>query len=138
MRAAQPRQSQARPAHHIIEEKTDPVTGQKSLGGSSWREDTRNLQNKFDKLANNPDTYYKNRNHYYNLANQLEVDIGQEDAQHLELDKLEERLPGDREFAINQGNKARIPKGPGASQSAIEDKSISKADAARRGYIPPR
>jgi len=136
MKAAQPRQSQARPAHHIIEEKTNPITGKKQLSGSSWKEDTLGLQQDFDRRAADPGVGHKARDHYYNLANQLEVDIAQEDAYHKAHEEESQLQTGDREFYKAQGARARVQQGL-PSESGV-GMGIPKREAERRGYIPPR
>lgn len=136
MRAAQPQQPKARPVHHIIEEKADPVTGEKQLSGSGWKEDTRNQQNDFYRLSGDPKVGHKERSRYYDLANQLEVDIAQEDEYHKAHEESTRLHPGDRAMARIQAERARIKEGLPVETGV--GSGISQADAAKRGWIPPR
>jgi hypothetical protein len=136
MRAAQPQQPKARPVHHIIEEKADPVTGEKQLSGSSWREDASNQQNDFYRLSGDPKVNHKDRSRYYDLANQLEVDIAQEDAIHKDLEEKTALFPGDRAMARTQAARPRIHEG--LNPETGTGPGIPRSEAAKRGWTPPR
>lgn len=125
-------QTMGQPVHHILEEKQGPSGSQ--VVGSSWRHDAEAQMNDWRQRAQDPGLPLAIRKHYNSLANQLQVDIGEEDAYHHKENETGTMLEGDDAFARLQQrrNQAR----GGMDQSAPT--GLTPAQAQRKGWIPPR
>lgn len=127
----------ATPVHHVIENKSfvDPVTGQKKTTqvGSNLREQMTGMRDKFRALSQSPDVPQHYRQQYHHMANQLEVDIGEEDAYHAKEEGALGPLSDESKFAEIQGNRARLKGG-----SAPTPPVVMAPGSAPKPFIPPR
>lgn len=114
----------ATPVHHILEEKTNPVTGEKAIRGSDWRERAQAHADKLRALAYDDTVPMHTRKQYEAQAQHLLDRISAEDIEHNQMQQEENTMMSgsavqdfDREAGLarekmpvpNQGLNPRAP-----------------------------
>lgn len=122
----------ATPVHHILEEQADPITGQPTVVGSDWRNQASAKVEEWRKLAYDPSVPTHMRKQYQALANQLDVDIGEEDAFHAQQKEALGPMQATDAFAELQKRKAQ-----GREGAYNPLKGLSTQDAMTKGWRPP-